>query len=100
MNKRASKKLIQAAKLFEAFTGHRAARVTLHPKPQIPDEAVFIGHCTGLMYVTRRDGKIEQYIHRFSERSRPIFAVTHDGKQLLLLGGNYDFTEKGIEDRG
>jgi hypothetical protein len=52
------------------------------------------------MYVTRRDGKTEHYIHRFGSASRPLFAVTHDGKQLLLLGGDYDFTEKGIEDKG
>ena len=98
--KRASKNLRAAARLFESFTGHRAARVKLVPKPAIPDEAALIGKVTGLMYVTRRDGKTEHYIHRFNVKSRPLFAVTHDGKQLLLIGGDYDFTEKGIEDRG
>jgi len=98
--KPAGKNLRAAVRLFESFTGHRADRVQQLPKPTIPDEAVFIGHVTGLMYVTRRDGKIENYIHRFNAKSAPVFAVTHDGKQLLLLGGDYDFTEKGVEDRG
>lgn len=97
---KAGKNLTAAARLFERFTGHRAAQVTKFPKPVIPDEAVLIGQVSGIIYVTQRDGKTENYIHRFNAKSRPLFAVTHDGRQLLLLGGSYNFTSSGIVDRG
>jgi len=62
------------------------------------DVAFKIGECDGLLYTTVRDGVKESYIHKFKKKSRPLLVSSHDGKQLFLLGGRYDFTERGIVD--
>jgi hypothetical protein len=61
--------------------------------------ALAIGEVLGIIYRTKRDGVMENYIHRFAKVSRPLLASTHDGKQLLLIGGSYNFTERGIVDK-
>jgi len=92
-------KIKEGVELYENFTGHQAEKAFKVPKPKIPDVMVAIGEVTGIMYSTIRDGKLEQYIHEFKKGSRPLFAVSHDGKSLVLLGGAFRFTERGIEDR-
>lgn len=96
LSKRA--KINQAAILYENFTGHEAEELG-HVDFSIPDVAVVIGEVEGIIYNTVRDGVHERYIHKFKAKSRPMFAVTPDGTQLVLLGGNYDFTERGIVDK-
>ena len=88
----------QAATLYEDFTGHDADEAETRDKPEFPDVLVVIGEVEGIIYNTVRDGVSERYIHRFKSRSRPTFCVTPDGKQLVLLDGDYDFTERGIVD--
>ena len=89
----------RAANLYERFTGHEAdegARIRVPTQPRV---AVAIGDVDGILYTTIRDGVIEKYIHKFAKKDRPIFAVSPDGKQLLMVGGNYNFTERGIVDK-
>lgn len=50
------------------------------------------------MYETVRDGKTEHYIHKFKKHARPILGASHDGTQLVLIGGNFTFTDAGITD--
>lgn len=88
-----------AAKLFSDFTGHEAEIVDEIEKPVIPDVMLVVGEIDFIGYTTVRDGVKEKYIHKFKRSAKPDFAVSHDGKQLHLLGGNYDFTEQGIVDR-
>jgi hypothetical protein len=88
----------KGAALYEDFTGHDAEDMGNFEMGPVPKVAVVIGDCEGIIYNTTRDGKFERYIHKFKAKSRPMFAVTPDGTQLLLLGGNYDFTERGIVD--
>ena len=92
------KRIAQAAKLYENFTGHRAKRIDTVSVPG-DDVGIVIGKCSGIMYETVRDGKKEHYIHEFSKNSRPVFAVSFDGKRLYLLAGAYKFTERGIVDK-
>jgi len=91
-------KVKQAIELFEDFTGHTPEYLD-RVKLKIPDVGLLIGDCDGILYTTVRDGKRESYVHRFRKNSRPRLIVTHDGKQLVLLGGAFQFTERGIEDR-
>ena len=91
--------LKKGAALYEDFTGHSAEIVRVIDKPQIPDALVVIGSCDGILYTTVRDGVTERYIHEFKTKSKPVFAVSPDGKQIFLLGGSFDFTERGIVDR-
>lgn len=92
-------RLADAADLYQRFTGHDPKTVLTVPKPVIPNEGLVIGKVLGIMYETVRDGVREKYKHEFAARSRPLFVVSHDGKQLIMLGGAYDFTERGIVDR-
>ncbi|MGH8744733.1 MAG: hypothetical protein ACREUY_10695 [Burkholderiales bacterium] len=88
----------RAATLYESFTGEAPESVQVAPKPKWPEVMVSIGTCDGIMYTTRQDGKLVRYIHEFAGKARPTFAVSPDGKQLFLLGGAYNFTERGIVD--
>lgn len=87
-----------AAALYADFSGHEPEIVGELDKPVIPDVLIGIGEIDGIMYSTIRDGVLEKYIHRFNKKSRPLFAVSPDGKQLFMLGGAYNFTERGIVD--
>jgi hypothetical protein len=89
----------QAGRLFEDFTGDKSANVQRIKKPEIPEVLVAIGTIDGILYSTVRDHKVERYIHKFVAKARPTFAVSPDGKQLFMLGGAYNFTERGIVDK-
>jgi hypothetical protein len=91
--------LEDAAQLYADFSGHEPEIVGTLDKPIIPDVLIGIGDIDGIMYSTVRDGKLEKYVHQFKKSSRPLFAVSHDGKQLYMLGGAYTFTERGIVDK-
>jgi hypothetical protein len=88
-----------ASDLYTRFTGHEATEYELVDKPVIPDVMLQVGDIDGVLYTTVRDGKTEKYIHKFKKNCRPLFCVSHDGKQLYMLGGSYDFTELGIVDK-
>ena len=85
--------------LYQSFTGHDAKLLKRIKKPTFPSVGVAIGRVLGIIYETRRDGRLETYRHNFGKTSRPLFVVSPDGKQLMMLGGAYDFTERGIVDR-
>lgn len=61
--------------------------------------AFVLGPVDGILYTATRDGKDERYIHKFKRKAKPTLAASHDGKQLYVVGGNYEVTEAGIEDR-
>jgi len=88
----------QGMKLFSDFTGSKGKLVTVS-KPDMPNVALVVGYLDAVMYETIRDGKPEKYIHKFKKKSRPLLASSYDGKQLLVLGGGYDFTDRGIVDK-
>ena len=88
----------QAAQLYEDFSGHEAEDMGTFDTGPAPKIAVVVGELEAVIYNTVRDGVHERYIHKFKASARPMFATTPDGKQLLLLGGDYDFTERGIVD--
>lgn len=90
----------QAAARFEGFRGEpaeQALRVTVPPTPRV---MLTIGECVGIMYRTRRDGQVDEYLHRFNRKSRPTLCCSSDGKKLYLLDGAYSVTDRGIEDSG
>jgi hypothetical protein len=92
-------KIRRAAALYERFTGasvDAGKRVAFPGNPQV---ALAIGKVLGIMYETTRDGRREKYLHEFNAVSRPLFAVSYDGKQLYMIGGSYNFTERGIVDK-
>jgi hypothetical protein len=90
--------LRRAAALYTKFTGHKELEISKVKIPDMPKELVEIGTIDGILYTTVRDGVTEKYIHRFKAKSRPLFAVSPDGKQLFLLGGAFTFGDRGIVD--
>ena len=89
----------KAAKLYSEFTGHNDPVITKIKVEKRSKTMLLIGDVDGILYTTVRDGITEKYIHRFKRQSRPQLLVSPDGKQLYLLGGAYDFTERGIVDK-
>lgn len=88
----------KAADLYERFSGHQAEAIGRVEVKALPKVGVAIGTVDGILYTTVRDGVTEKYIHQFRSKDKPLFVVSPDGKQLLMVGGNYDFTERGIVD--
>lgn len=87
-----------AADLYARFSGHTAEEIGRINVPSLPRTAVAVGECDGILYTTMRDGKVEKYIHKFRASDKPLLCVSPDGKRLLLVGGFYTFTERGIVD--
>lgn len=92
-------KIRKAAQLYEDFSGHEAEHVDTVKINDLPGVAIAVGEVEAIMYNTVRDGVHERYIHKFKAAARPLFCVSFDGKQLMMVGGEYDFTERGIVDR-
>jgi hypothetical protein len=88
----------KAADLYSRFSGHEAESIGKVPAPRSLKTAIAIGECDGILYTTVRDNKVEKYIHKFRAKDKPMLAVAPDGSQIVLLGGNYTFTERGIID--
>ena len=90
-------KVSRARQLYSDFTGHDANRYD-SVKVNWPDVGLLVGHCDGVLYTTVRDGEEEHYIHTFKKSARPALVASYDGKQLALLGGNFQFKDSGIND--
>jgi hypothetical protein len=90
-------KIKEAIENFEKFTGHTPEFIDKNDLPKF-DVGFKVGMCDGVLYTTVRDGRTEQYIHKFKQRARPILASNYDGSFIALLGGHYKFTERGIVD--
>lgn len=88
----------RAADLYERFSGHDPEAIGRVKVPPLPKVAAVIGECDGVLYTTVRDGRTERYIHKFAKRDKPLLCVAPDGRQILLVGGAYRFTEAGIVD--
>lgn len=91
-------KINEAEKRFEEFTGHKIEYID-KVKIESSDVGFKVGVCDGILYTTIRDGKVEHYIHKFRNKSKPLLASNYDGSQLFLLQGKYKFTERGIVDK-
>lgn len=98
MTRTIRKRIDKAINLFRRFRDEEPEFIDKHTLPR-HDVLMLIGTCDGVLYTTRRSGKVEKYIHKFSGNSRPLLASSWDGKQLYLVGGRYNFTAEGIVDR-
>lgn len=94
-----SAKIRAAERLLVNFTGHKQTRQVSVKFPKIPSVVLAVGRVTGIMYSTVRDGKQQNLFHEFAGHAQPLLAVSHDGRNLLLLSGSYNFTARGIVDR-
>lgn len=66
---------------------------------RVPAAVMVIGYVDEICYTTTHGKKVVSYRHPFQEGSRPLLVASSNGKQLLLLGGRYKFTDRGIVDK-
>lgn len=88
----------RAALLRERFTGEDTIPLDVVNVPPLPAVVAVIGECDGVLYTTVRDGRTESYIHEFASKDKPLLCVDPSGRQILLIGGRYVFTNRGIVD--
>lgn len=88
----------RAQRLFKDFTGHDShtvKRVMLKP---LPKAGLVFGQLIEVGYRSARDGALYKHTFR-SNRSRPLLIASSDGKQVLIVGGRFAFTDRGIVDK-
>lgn len=86
-----------AVTLYESFREKTPKRIRTVDF-DIPLAVAAIGYVDAIDYETTHGRKRVLYRHEFAKGSRPLMAVSADGAQLLLLGGRYVFTDRGIVD--
>lgn len=89
--------LTRARRLYKAFREEeptRARRATV----RVPRAAAIMGPCEFIGYVTTHRGELALYIHEFAPGSRPMLAAGARRGELLLVGGRYKVTGRGITD--
>lgn len=84
-----------ARKLSRDFHDAEPTRITRVKAPST-QVAMVLGVLEGVIYRTP-DGT--KYLHEFRGGSRPKLAATHDGRQLIVSGGRYRMTDRGIVDK-
>lgn len=89
----------RASARYKRFTGHEPEELGRVNIPAMPKVVSCMGALTAVIYETVRDGKTEKYIHKFKSADAPLICVSPDGKQIVLVGGNYTWTERGIVDK-
>lgn len=87
----------ESAHWYEEFTGHDADSVQCI-NFKVPKSVAIIGKLHAITYEAKRDNEIALYEHIFKSKNAPILAVSSDGAQLMVIGGNYEVTDHGIED--
>lgn len=95
--KRITGKKERGAKLFAKFREENPEAFR-ELSFDLPVVLIEVGSLDSVEYTTSRGGVVEHYRHEFKEKSRPVLAVSDDGKQLMIIGGKYKFTERGIVD--
>jgi hypothetical protein len=92
------KQLSQAVELYESFREAKPRKLA-RMNVKIPRVVACMGHVEGIDYRTTHGKKVTLYRHKFAAGSRPLLCVSSDGRQLMLLGGLYQWTDRGIVDR-
>lgn len=93
----ARKKIAGAANLYKKFREvepQRARRVTIN----LPKSVMVMGYLEFVGYSTTHNGKAAMYKHKFAKGSRPLLCAGPGRNQLILVGGRYHVTERGIVD--
>ena len=95
------------SKLFEKFHLARSNRLTPYHFRELQqnEKVVKIGRLVSLIYRpeapskranSHYDHKFGDYGYKFKKGQEPLLVITQDGKQLLIIGGHYQFNSRGI----
>lgn len=88
----------KSAAMYENFHGQAVDAIHKVEIPDWPTVVGEIGYLDEVTYTTWRDGKKERYRHTFKAVDRPMLCADPTGRTLVLIGGNYKFTARGIVD--
>jgi hypothetical protein len=94
-----SKRLIaQAVTLYRSFR-EKIPKKLITVRFKVPRVVACMGYVEGIDYVTTHGNKVTHYHHDFEPGSRPLLCVSADGRQIILIGGHYEWDERGIVDK-
>lgn len=85
----------KAKKIYEEFRERRATRarrVTF----RIPRSVAVMGYVDAISYSTTHGKRAVRYKHSFHANSKPLLCT--DGKVIVIVGGRYHVTDRGIVD--
>ncbi len=91
-------KLDRARALYERFHCFPSAQLRSQAcRREIPRVLVGLGELCGVIYRSDRGqcGQPRPFVHFFQQP--PQLACDADGRQLFVLGGNYQVTRRGLE---
>lgn len=84
-------------KLFRSFREREPSRAKILDI-DIPDAVMVMGPIEFIGYRTSHGKKTVLYTHEFAPGSRPLLCAGPDDCQLVIVGGRYRVTERGIVD--
>jgi hypothetical protein len=87
----------RAAKLFKGFR-LRGPRDVTSVRAELPPAVIVMGELRGLAYEMPRGDRQVLYWHEFADGSSPTLAAGPERCELVLLGGRYRVTSRGIVD--
>ena len=93
-----SKLMRKAVDLYTSFREKKPRKIK-RISFDVPEIVACMGHVEAIEYRTTHGKKVTLYKHDFAPGSRPLLCVSADGRQILLLGGRYKWTDRGIVDR-
>ena len=88
----------EAARRLSDFVGREIGEFSEVEIAGDYDVGYALGEIPEIHYIAERDGEIFHFHHTFKEKSRPLLVVSFDGKQLMIAGGRYQVTDRGIVD--
>lgn len=91
------RELEQAAQLYHDFR-ERGVGQLKHRQIDWPAVSVHVGRVLAIEYETTHGDRAQRYRHDFAAWARPEFNTNPNGRLLLILPGNFVFTERGIVD--
>jgi hypothetical protein len=87
----------RAAELYREFR-EEEPRVAGFRDISLPEAVFEIGVCQFIGYLTTHAGKETAYVHGFAPGSQPSLYTSGRRSELLLLGGRFRMTPRGIVD--
>ena len=92
-----ARSLARVARLFRGFR-LRSPRSATSVHVVLPEAAIVMGTVRAIEYEMPHGRRGVLYRHEFAKGSRPELAAGPDPCQLVLVGGHYKVTERGIVD--
>lgn len=89
--------LKRAYKLYSDFRERKPTRARRVPY-KLPRAVASMGYLDALSYSTTHGKRAVRYQHKFHAGSKPLLCT--DGKVLVIVGGRFHVTDRGIVDLG